>query len=1137
MAATSSGVHADAPETDTGLLDQALTSLTEGRFPAELFVMDGDPDRIAGTGRAWSDFGRATTDASHRIAALDTSRFLGLEATLFTGVKDDYLAHRLQITGEAYTRAGNSLQRYATELARLQIQMDPIAADAPHTYGELQEAVAAVRTSNVVTLGGALDHLGRVRARWDSLVTTATDLQRELNRAVETTVADINSATALRFAENPIGEQAFAIVGRGIDSVFDRPLNPVAAQSGPMRTLVNGSDTLSEIAGVSSTAAILPSITAVAAPLTAAAITGSTLSAAAVKTATGIGDWRRILLRAALDAIPLAKPARLAYRVAGISGLAPTDDLVDLVVPDPDTPTAAGRFGTGKLTTIPDPALSGAPFVLRIPTRLNQRDQQRGAEYDDGRHSTGTASGERIQLVLDPAAGYEQLTVPASGGGEQNFILINHRDAPVRYRFAAPLPADGRIEANPDGSMSIVDADGGAVAHIARPWAYDALGRPVATDYTADGEGLVQTVYPTPDSVFPILADPPIPTAPIPTGPLSDVTATEGRNTATWTVDELGRPVKATAILKEAFADETRGSAENDYTSRVGKAGGRDASNGGPDDGGHVIGHRFMRDQGLKNMFPQNWNFNRSAYKKLENEWAAWTDAGGVVYVDVELEEFDGVRPDVVRVRYRVETPDGTVVYTPEQETFDNESNQEFKRLTGKQVRRLMKDALDEEANGGQGSGGGSPRDGEDDSTVDHADPETSEPAPEPTGPQDSLIAVPQPGDHQLPGQPSGPRGPGVPGEFEQPEGPAVPLDPENPDVQPPIEPTEPQFPLEPSPVEPTVPEPIQPPVVPDPVNPPVQPQDPVPVQPGLPQPPPVTLPSPPPNYHFVPDDSANPNGGWWLAPNPKYSEVYPPDGQTLPVPPQGYSWEYRNGIWNLEQTPPGYTAPPGTPHWLPTAPPGYHWGPYNGGGVTLLPDNPQQPSQPQTLPPAPYGYGWLSQPGGAQLYPMPYKRVPGDPQGLDPNPQPTRPNKPDNGGSKDPSLWDRINPFGKGTPGFPGIPIPLPRGRIPVPRFADLDSGPDRAPEPNYIPEPSEPTPDHEDFAPPEPAPTPEPETFTPPDPPEADYSPPPAPAPAPTPAPAAPEPSPGQPTPAPAPGPGWNGGTGPNLSPEDRV
>src|SRR3546814_11463797 len=68
--------------------------------------------------------------------------------------------------------------------------------------------------------------------------------------------------------------------------------------------------------------------------------------------------------------------------------------------------------------------------------------------------------------------------------------------------------------------------------------------------------------------------------------------------------------------------------------------------------------------QGLKNMFPQDGNFNVSAYKKLENEWADWIDTGMDVHITVELAPRQIDRPEQVRVAYEVTDPDdGRVVY------------------------------------------------------------------------------------------------------------------------------------------------------------------------------------------------------------------------------------------------------------------------------------------------------------------------------------------------------------------------------------------------------------------------------------------------------------------------------------------
>ena len=87
------------------------------------------------------------------------------------------------------------------------------------------------------------------------------------------------------------------------------------------------------------------------------------------------------------------------------------------------------------------------------------------------------------------------------------------------------------------------------------------------------------------------------------------------------------------------------------------------AARGTTDDvDGHLIGHRFAQDQGIKNMFPQNANFNNSAFKKMENEWADWiTKKGGSVEVDVQLVG-NSSRPDKVKVSYQLTDANGNVV-------------------------------------------------------------------------------------------------------------------------------------------------------------------------------------------------------------------------------------------------------------------------------------------------------------------------------------------------------------------------------------------------------------------------------------------------------------------------------------------
>src|SRR3546814_753169 len=156
---------------------------------------------------------------------------------------------------------------------------------------------------------------------------------------------------------------------------------------------------------------------------------------------------------------------------------------------------------------------------------------------------------------------------------------------------------------------------------------------------------------------------------------ITTTTAHSGENTVTWNNDSEGRPIRAEADLSEVFSGLDRSSAE---TRAQREAGDRGVEG---DHGGHIIGHRFVQDQGLKNMFPQDGNFNVSAYKTLENECADWIDTGMDVHITVELAPRQLVRPETVRVAYEVTDPDdGRVVYD-QRDTFRHGAGQQFDRV------------------------------------------------------------------------------------------------------------------------------------------------------------------------------------------------------------------------------------------------------------------------------------------------------------------------------------------------------------------------------------------------------------------------------------------------------------------------
>uniref|UniRef100_UPI00248D8CAB DNA/RNA non-specific endonuclease n=1 Tax=Parendozoicomonas sp. Alg238-R29 TaxID=2993446 RepID=UPI00248D8CAB len=150
---------------------------------------------------------------------------------------------------------------------------------------------------------------------------------------------------------------------------------------------------------------------------------------------------------------------------------------------------------------------------------------------------------------------------------------------------------------------------------------------------------------------------------------------THGTNRATWTVDEAGRPISVEATL-----DSTYGSTRSKEEKSLQRKAGGDARLP-DDDGGHAIGHRFMSDQGEKNLFPQNSNLNRSAYKKMENEWADWADEGFEVQLKVELHPSGAERPTDIVAKYSVIDPATRKPVFKRRERFKNAPGESFERV------------------------------------------------------------------------------------------------------------------------------------------------------------------------------------------------------------------------------------------------------------------------------------------------------------------------------------------------------------------------------------------------------------------------------------------------------------------------
>ncbi len=93
-----------------------------------------------------------------------------------------------------------------------------------------------------------------------------------------------------------------------------------------------------------------------------------------------------------------------------------------------------------------------------------------------------------------------------------------------------------------------------------------------------------------------------------------------------------------------------------------------------------------MSDQGLKNLFPQDANLNRGAYKSMENEWEDWTKEGYEVKPTVRLDPPGSARPDNIIANYNVHDPKtGKRVFRRRHE-FNNVKGETFNRVNRKDM-------------------------------------------------------------------------------------------------------------------------------------------------------------------------------------------------------------------------------------------------------------------------------------------------------------------------------------------------------------------------------------------------------------------------------------------------------------------
>ncbi len=115
---------------------------------------------------------------------------------------------------------------------------------------------------------------------------------------------------------------------------------------------------------------------------------------------------------------------------------------------------------------------------------------------------------ETTNVLAATTLGSSDLVTYDTTSGEQTLIVMNDASSPTEYEFAFNLPAGASLSLQPDGSVSIRDANDEEFGTVEEPWAVDAAGMPVDTHFTVTGNRLIQTVTPSSDTTFPVVADP-----------------------------------------------------------------------------------------------------------------------------------------------------------------------------------------------------------------------------------------------------------------------------------------------------------------------------------------------------------------------------------------------------------------------------------------------------------------------------------------------------------------------------------------------------------------------------------------------------------------------------------------------------
>ena len=179
---------------------------------------------------------------------------------------------------------------------------------------------------------------------------------------------------------------------------------------------------------------------------------------------------------------------------------------------------AAGRAQRSTITrTDKGLRVSVGADTIQIPLRatgpITSGDVQIRLPDLGGGNAVVAGDGTVVFRNDDAAA---ETSVQATAEGVRALVVAKNASAPTEYTFPVTLPPGGRLVSstellgaqNDTGEIIALDGAGTALGLFDPPWAKDAQGAAVPTQYRIEGSSIVQIVGFSDSTAFPVVIDP-----------------------------------------------------------------------------------------------------------------------------------------------------------------------------------------------------------------------------------------------------------------------------------------------------------------------------------------------------------------------------------------------------------------------------------------------------------------------------------------------------------------------------------------------------------------------------------------------------------------------------------------------------